>query len=75
MVTLACQVPTNLAGTFSEDVRELLSDPAFNDLSVRIVRKKPSQRNFAPVDLLTYAASITIVASQGPDAPRWLAAR
>jgi hypothetical protein len=63
-----------MAGTFSEEIKELARGPAFNDLSLRIVKKRSHQRNFAAPDLLTYAAAVTIIVSQGPDAAKRLKA-
>lgn len=71
-VTLSCEIPAGSIEEFSHYVKDAIGDPAFSDLTVKIVKKAPPERRLAPSEILEYIVSIIIIIAEGPDAAKKL---
>jgi len=71
-VTMTCQVPIDEVESFSKYILKMTRESSFDGLSVNVVKKSPSERSFAPLDLMSYVVSFIVIVAEGPEAAKKL---
>jgi len=69
---MTCQIPIDEADSFSKYILNMTRESSFDGLNVKVVKKSPSERDFAPLDLMSYVVSFIVIVAEGPEATKKL---